>query len=145
MSDDKHEGGCLCGAVRYRIQGAARWVAHCHCQSCRRHTGSPVTTFVGLTKPQVEFIAGTPRERESSPGVWRRHCADCGTPLTYEAKRCDDETHIYLCTLDDPGAFTPQLHVFTEETVPWLHVEDGLPRYAKTSREGGAVQTPGAG
>jgi hypothetical protein len=135
MADDIHEGGCLCGAVSYRITGAALWVAHCHCRSCRRQTGSVLASFVGVLKPQFAILRGSPRRRESSPGVWRRHCAECGTPLTYESERVDDETHVFLGSLDEPGAFRPQRHVFTEEAVPWLKLDDGLPRHARLSRE----------
>jgi len=134
MNEIVREGGCLCGAIRYRVAGVPLWVAHCHCQSCRRHTGTGMTTFAGFPKSQFTITAGTPVRRESSPEVWRRHCGDCGSPLTYEARRCDDEVHVYLGTLDEPAELVPQLHVFTEEAVPWLRIEDGLPRYARTSR-----------
>ena len=91
MKDDSeaHAGRCLCGAVRYHLQGDALWVAHCHCQSCRRHTGTAMTTFVGVLKPQFRIVAGAARTFQSSTGVWRRFCPNCGTPLTYEAAYYD--------------------------------------------------------
>jgi hypothetical protein len=135
MSETNREGGCLCGAVRYRVAGAPLWVAHCHCRSCRRHTGTAMTTFAGFPKSTFEITQGTPVVHESSPGVWRRHCGDCGSPLTYEARHHADETHVYLGTLDDPAGLQPQVHVFTETAMPWLKVADALPRHARTSGE----------
>lgn len=128
-----HEGGCLCGGIRYRARGPALWVAHCHCRSCRRSTGAAMTSFVGFQKARYEITAGTPRVIESSPGVWRRFCPDCGSQLTYEANWCADETHVYLATLDRPEAFRPERHVFTEAAMPWLRVADDLPRHEGTS------------
>ncbi|MBK6288984.1 MAG: GFA family protein [Gammaproteobacteria bacterium] len=50
-----HEGFCLCGQLRFRAEGDPRWVAHCHCASCRRHTASPVACFVNFRLEQLRF------------------------------------------------------------------------------------------
>ena len=122
-------GRCLCGNVRFETHGRHLWVAHCHCNSCRRHTGSAVATFVGFAKDQVVYTRGERAFYESSPGVQRGYCADCGTPMTYESDRHPGEIHVYVCTLDDPDAFPPKLHVFYSERVAWMELEDDLPRY----------------
>ncbi|MDX1431486.1 MAG: GFA family protein [Gammaproteobacteria bacterium] len=127
-------GRCLCGAVRYTVTGAPKWVAHCHCESCRRNTGSAVATFVGFHRDQVDFVQGERRLFASSPGVRRGFCADCGTPISYEADRFGDEIHLYLCTLDDPDAFPAESHVYHGERVAWFEIHDALPRYAATAR-----------
>ena len=135
---EKHLGRCLCGAIAFEVVGAPLWVGHCHCQSCRRNTGAAVATFVGLAADQFRYGQGTPRVFASSPGVRRGFCADCGTPLTYQADQYPGEVHVYVSTFDHPHAFPPQLHVFVSEAIPWLHLDDGLPRYRTTSRN----QTP---
>lgn len=140
MAEPVHEGGCLCGRVRYAVSGAPAWVAHCHCQSCRRATGTVMASFAGFLKPRYAVVQGVPGAVQSSPGVRRRFCPDCGTPLTYEAERWPEETHIHLATLDQPAAFWPTSHVFTAEAMPWLKLDDGLPRYAGLSR--GAAPEP---
>jgi hypothetical protein len=126
---DGAKGRCLCGNVQFEVQGQPLWVAHCHCESCRRNTGSAVATFVGYKKEQLAFTRGKRRIYASSAGVQRGFCADCGTPMTYEADRYADEVHLYVSTLDNPGAYRPQVHVFFAERVPWMDLVDDLPRY----------------
>ncbi len=130
-----HEGGCLCGAVRYRCTGAPLWVAHCHCESCRRATGGAVVTWAGFARDRVTFTAGWPQRFASSPGVTRSFCSHCGTPLTYEAERCADEVHFAIGTFDRPEALPPTSHVFDAERISWLHLADDLPRYAGLGRD----------
>ncbi len=84
--DQTFEGGCMCGAVRYKVSGEPFWIGHCHCASCRRHTGAPVVTFVALKEDQVAFTKGERRKYNSSPGVERAFCGQCGTPLTWEGQ-----------------------------------------------------------
>lgn len=129
-------GGCLCGAVRYRTQGPPAWVAHCHCTSCRRTAGAAFVTYAGFKRPNFEFTKGTPRVFESSPGVLRSFCGACGTPLTYEGARWPDEVHIFVCTLDQPDSLAPQAHVYTSEAMPWVHLDDNLPRFPTTESAG---------
>lgn len=126
---DVTTGRCLCGRLQFELRGRRLWVAHCHCQSCRRNTGSAMATFVGYNKEQLTYTRGERKFYQSSPGVQRGFCADCGTPMTYEADRCPDEVHLYISTIDNPEAFRPQLHVFVGERIPWLELEDDLPRY----------------
>lgn len=82
MIDDLHVGGCLCGTIRYRAEGVPKWIAYCHCQSCRRATGAPVTAYAGFLRPQVSFVAGEPDQVQliggRRPHLLRamRHAAD---------------------------------------------------------------------
>lgn len=114
------DGGCLCGAIRFRAVGPAKWTAYCHCHSCRRHTGAPVSAYAGFEKPQVTFVAGTPTWFASSPGVRRAFCATCGSTLAFEGDRWSTETHLHVGAFDAPEAFAPTGHAFAEERVPWL-------------------------
>jgi len=135
MTVSTTQGGCLCGAVRFRLEDAPIWVGHCHCESCRRNTGSLIATFVGFKQTQITYTQGERRIYVSSPGVRRGFCGECGTPLSYEADKFPDEIHLYICTLDDPERFIPQFHVFYAEHVSWFEVADDLPRHPRTSSE----------
>jgi hypothetical protein len=118
-----HEGGCLCGAVRFRVEGPAKWTAYCHCESCRRHTGAPVSAYAGFEADKVRFTKGTLARFASSEGVQRGFCAACGSTLTYEGARWPTEIHLHVGAFDDPEPFAPQGHAFAEERVSWLHLD----------------------
>ena len=135
MTQATATGRCLCGAVPFTAVGDPLWVAHCHCHSCRRNTGSAVATFVGFRREQVRYLSGERSIHESSPGVRRGFCATCGTPLSYEADRAGGEIHLYLCTLDNPDDFPASGHVHHAERVAWFEIHDALPRYAATANQ----------
>jgi len=124
----RHEGGCLCGAVRYAITEPAKFSSMCHCRSCQRATGGPASAFVGVERARYELLAGAPAIYESSPGVRRGFCAACGTSLTYEGDAWSGEIHIYTATLDDPAAFPPAVHTYTVDRIAWFEPNDGLPQ-----------------
>ena len=108
----------------------------CHCQSCRRHTGAPVSAYAGFEAAKVRFTQGTLTYFSSSPGVRRGFCAKCGSPLTYENEQVPDEVHVLAGALDEPNLARPTAHVFTEDQLAWFDSADQLPRYAKTRRDG---------
>lgn len=121
-------GRCLCSAIRFHATGEPKWVAHCHCESCRRQTASAFTTYAGYRHGQVTFEGDTPAHFASSPGVTRSFCPHCGTPLAFEGARWPDEIHLFLATFDTPNALAPKAHVNTIEQLAWVHLADGLPR-----------------
>ena len=123
------KGRCLCGAVSYEYEGPENWVGHCHCQSCRRNTASPFTTYMGLPNGGFRFTGATPAEYKSSPGVRRLFCAECGTPVAYSADKFPNEIHFYLSALEDASGIEPKFHVFAGEKVPWVELGDDLPKY----------------
>ena len=120
----EHIGRCLCATVRFRVTGAPLWTAFCHCESCRRATAAPVTAYAGFAEDNFAFTDGTPTEYVSSPGVLRRFCPRCGTPLTFQGERWPGEVHIFLATLEDPEAFPPESQgSYVGERLSWMHVE----------------------
>jgi len=136
MSDPLVEGHCLCGAIGFAYGGAPNWMRHCHCESCRRATSSPMTTWISVPRAAFRFTRGEARYFLSSQGVRRGFCADCGSQLTYENASIPDEIHLYAASLADPSSAIPTCHVFVNEQLPWFEVADDLPRFATTSRGG---------
>lgn len=124
MKDEVHSGGCLCGAVRFETHGAAKWTAYCHCHSCRKHTGAPVTAFAGFERDHVRFTKGAMATYQSSAGVKRGFCATCGSTLTYEGERWPTEIHFHVGAFDLPQDFEPKGHAFVDERVAWLHISE---------------------
>ncbi len=124
-------GGCMCGAVRYEAAGGSFKVIHCHCQSCRKHTGAPVVTLAGFRADQVKFSGDERKIYASSPGVGRAFCAKCGTSLTWEADVGDlgPICSFHISTFDNPDALMPTAHTFYSERISWFDIADNLPRY----------------
>ena len=128
----KMTGGCMCGAVRYEATGEPFLVSHCHCLSCRKHNGGPVVTLAGYKKEQLSFKGEERRIYESSPGVGRAFCGNCGTPLTWEGDGGEELgliLELHLSTLDNPEALVPTGHAFYSERISWFDTADTLPRY----------------
>ena len=123
-----HEGGCHCGAIRYRIEEPAKFSSLCHCRSCQRSSGTPVSAFVGVFEVQSEETKGCRAIYLSSPGVRRGFCQICGTSLTFAGENWPGEIHIYTATLDDPEAFAPKVHTMMDDNITWFHTADDLPR-----------------
>jgi hypothetical protein len=118
------EGGCLCGAIRFRLLGPPYAVDFCHCHSCRKHSGAPASVFADCKRDVVELIKGEVTRHCSSPGVLRGFCGTCGSVLTYENEKLPDEIHIYIGALDHPEDFPPNAKPsFPEERVSWFHAQ----------------------
>jgi hypothetical protein len=122
--------------VRFVAEGEPRWVAHCHCESCRRATSAPIATYAGFAAAKVEWSGEAPAEFGSSPGVVRRFCRRCGSPMSFADDNWPGEIHVFVASFEDPAGFAPTLHVHAGEQLPWIHLADGLPRYALTARDG---------
>lgn len=126
------KGHCLCGAVTFEFTGTPIWCGHCHCESCRRATASPFTTWVGVRRDACRFTGVAPLVRQSSAGVRRSFCPTCGSPISFESERWPNETHLYAALLDRPEQVAPQFHVYVAEKLPWITLNDGLPQYERS-------------
>ena len=130
------EGGCLCGAVRYRISAEPHHAGYCHCRMCQRSAGAPVVAW--LTGPSAAFawISGEPAVYRSSPKAERLFCPRCGTQLVFREPADPDRLDVTLASLDDPEAVRPGHHIWTSSRIGWFDVADDLPRYP----EGGPAE-----
>ncbi|MEM9358376.1 MAG: GFA family protein [Pseudomonadota bacterium] len=135
MTRQTYAGRCFCGEITFHAAGDANWTAYCHCESCRRATSSPMTTWISVPKDTFRYTKGQAKYFASSPGVRRAFCGNCGAQLTYEPDALPDEVHIYAASLDEPIGVQPSRHVFAEEQLPWFEVHDQLPRYAVGSKD----------
>jgi hypothetical protein len=130
------EGGCFCGAIRYRLDGPRNRTTHCHCIHCRRLGGAPFVTWVETTRSGFHVVSGTMAAVESRPGITRRFCASCGTQITYENADTPESVDVTACSLDDPSPVVPEDHVWADRMLPWVKLADGLPRYRKSRKDG---------
>ena len=122
---DQFEGGCLCGAVRFVATGLPKGAYWCHCQSCREHSGAPASVFVAYERAAYTMTKGEIAKFDSTPGRTRRgFCVRCGSTLTCESARLPTETHFCVGAFDRAAELTPTRHVFPEEHLPWVHMDN---------------------
>ena len=131
MSDTR-EGGCACGAVRYRLTSDPLFVHCCHCLNCQRQTGSAFVINVLIETDRVELLAGEPhevsmpREGGQTQEVWR--CPLCETAL-YSQYTSPQVRFVRAGTLDDPSSVAPDVHIFTRSKLPWVTLPDSVPAF----------------
>jgi len=129
MSGESRSGGCLCGAVRYRVVGPMRPVIACHCSQCRKTSGH----YVAATSAPRDHVLIERAENltryESSPGVTREFCSICGSQLFWNDSR-SDSLAIFAGTLDDTTGLRLAGHIYCADKGAYYEIDDGLPQAA---------------
>ncbi|MFQ5698709.1 MAG: GFA family protein [Myxococcota bacterium] len=126
-------GHCLCGSVRYEIRGEPLALLYCHCEECRRATGSSLNTSIFVRREDFRLVAGEDAiaYHESSPGNLRHFCSRCGSQVFKHFPAPAGLLTVRAGTLDgDPGV-RPSAHIWVSEKAPWYEICDGLPQYPK--------------
>ncbi|HET9413573.1 MAG TPA: GFA family protein [Pseudolabrys sp.] len=133
------EGGCTCGAVRYRLNAQPLFVHCCHCTWCQRESGSAFAVNAFIEASQVELLKGrlTQTTLPSASGngqvFWR--CADCGVTVWSNYPQAGPSIHfIRVGTLDDPSRAPPDIHIYTSTKQPWVVIPDGVPAVSEFYR-----------
>ena len=124
-------GGCLCGAVRYRLAGAPFDAGWCHCRTCQLNSGSPAMAFASVPEGDYVIEQGEAATVKSSDFGHRGFCRQCGTPLYMRVDHQPETVDFSLATLDDPNSVTPGFHIFYASRIPWAEPADDLPRHEK--------------
>ena len=126
------EGGCHCGAIRYRVEREAATHVLCHCTDCRRHAGAPMVGWTMYASSGCTTTRGTPKIYASSEHGRRYFCADCGTGLFYKNdKVLPGIIDIQSATYDDPTAVPARVHIQTAERIPWMKHAHELPAFER--------------
>ena len=126
------EGGCACGAVRYRLVSEPLFTHCCHCLSCQRQTGSAFVINLLIEADRVELLAGepkpvdVPRDDGSTQRIFR--CPTCQVAL-YSRYTSPAVLFVRAGTLDDPSTVAPDVHIFTRSKVPWVSLPQSVPAF----------------
>jgi hypothetical protein len=129
-------GGCRCGAIRYRATAPPQSTSLCHCESCRRATGGPSLAWAIFAEQDIAIVAGELAIYQSSPGVERGFCAQCGTSLTYTRANRPGLFDVTTASLDDPEACPPTKEIWTEQRLSWEAAHPELPQFPRFSTPG---------
>jgi hypothetical protein len=128
------EGGCACGAVRYRLASEPMFVHCCHCLNCQRQTGSAFVVNLLIEADRVEIVAGealpvdAPRDDGSVQRIFR--CPECQVAVFSEYTR-PEVRFVRGGTLDDPTGITPDVHIYTRSKVDWVRLPEGAAAFAE--------------
>ena len=129
------EGGCACGAIRYRCGAATIRMFQCHCRDCQRATGGPFVAGLLVPIKAFTFVKGAPTYHAvpSARGGTntRSFCGACGSRLTGGQRGAHwPFIGITASSLDDPSVFKNEMHLFVSQAQPWDRITDGLPQHA---------------
>ena len=126
QADNALTGGCQCGAIRYRLDGAPLRASICHCRMCQKAGAAPFMAFAAIPLDKFHVTKGVIATFASSDIAERGFCAKCGTPLTYRVL-AGHATSVTILSLDDPNAVAPDTQFGVESQVHWLAGALSLP------------------
>jgi hypothetical protein len=130
MTDERREGGCLCGAVRYSVAWPPMIVATCSCRNCQKQAGSALSVIVMVAQSSME-LSGTlstyEDKGESGDAVFRKFCGKCGSPILTEVPSASAQgiAIIKAGTLDNSHDVQPSLHYWTGSAPSWMLFPEG--------------------
>ena len=132
------EGGCYCGAVRYKAEGDAMFKGQCYCRECQYISGGSPNVILGMPGPGFAYTKGAAKPYSRSDlenPVTREFCPDCGTHLLSKAPRMPGVVMLKVGSLDDPSVFdAPQMVIFTCDKQSFHQVPEGVPAFERGPR-----------
>lgn len=131
--EQRFDGGCLCGAVRYRASAQPVRGVICHCSMCRKHSGAPALAFVHFPTESFTWLTSEPSWYRSSPFAERGFCPSCGSTLAMREEILKDRVQVCVGSLDESHRVKINDHVWTREQLPWFEIKDDLPRFLQSS------------
>ena len=125
-------GGCLCGAIRYKLTGPTLYCTQCCCLDCQKATGTGHTTIIGLHRDQLE-VEGSPKlyttHGDTGGRVSRHFCGECGGRLYTSGDLPGSIILLQAGSLDDPNLVTPSSVIYTKDATKWDRFDPDLPTF----------------
>lgn len=146
-----HQGGCLCGALRFATRGAPEWVTICHCHFCQRTTGAayavlPIFARSALTVSGTRPVVHTATSQGSGKQIHIRFCKECGTKVSVGFERAPDFVGIYAGAFDAPNWFEISArttrHIFVASARRGTVIPAGIPTYREHVRDADGAPVP---
>ncbi|MGA0601468.1 GFA family protein [Caulobacter sp. KR2-114] len=122
-------GGCLCGAVSYTVEGEPIFVGHCACQNCQRSTGASHSTVAAYPEPQVTIRGTTTSYQgvgDSGQPTTHEFCPTCGSRLFTRASVMPNVVMIAVGTMEPDAPLEPSMLIYGKRRRAWDHVPEGV-------------------
>ncbi len=130
---DTFEGGCACGAIRYKCSAEPVASFNCHCRACQRFTGSAYMSGVLVSASAFEFTQGEPTyytsKGDSGHDLHRGFCARCGSPVVARFDSMPEVVGVPAASFDDSSWHKPEIDIYTASTQPWDYMNPELPKF----------------
>ena len=126
-----YKGGCLCGTVRFEINGGIRNIVYCHCSQCRKAQGSAFATNGIVDSADFHILSGEAELTgfESSPGQIKYFCRHCGSPIMSKNVGKPDQIRVRVGTIESGITERPIAHIFVASKANWEEISGDTPQY----------------
>jgi hypothetical protein len=128
------EGGCLCGAVRYRSQSEPLMQVVCHCKTCQKNSGSAFSLNVAVPQDSLAVEGDALRTYNDHSGssgqpFQRHYCGECGSHVYSNGPAYGAAAFIKAGTLDDAAWLAPSVHIWCAEKLPWVAIPENATQF----------------
>ncbi|MFT5164639.1 MAG: hypothetical protein ACI9FJ_003246 [Alteromonadaceae bacterium] len=132
----KYQGSCLCGEISYQVDEFKPHLGHCHCHMCQKFHGAAFSTFAEVELKHLHWLSGEQnlKSYRAENNTLRQFCQTCGSSLLFSSKYnvAAGTIELAIATLDqtdDQPELKPDAHIYTDSKVPWLSIDDDLPKH----------------
>ena len=124
-------GACLCGKVRYEIEGEPRFMYQCHCGKCRAASGASFVTNIVVNADRFRVTAGKESLAafESSPQKFRYFCSICGSPIYSHGEKTKHMVSVHCGSLKQDPGLRVAYHSFVASKAAWIDICDEQPEF----------------
>ena len=123
-------GGCLCGKIRYKVSAKPQYIDNCHCDTCRKATGSAFATNIFVSKDDLVVTQGEPKSfshnADSGNTVTKEFCANCGSQLFGYGTKRPDAKNIKVGSIDDANFVQPIANLYMKRALPFTQIDPSL-------------------
>ena len=135
---ERYTGGCLCGAVRYEFSQAPKQVTICHCNDCKKVTGSVFGLSMEIEAASFTILSGQLKKytktADNGIRISRAFCSNCGSPVLTTEETYPDLVWIKAGSLDEPELVKPTKQIWTKRAVPWAKIDAGLLSFSEEGK-----------
>jgi hypothetical protein len=128
-------GGCLCGMIRYKIDGEPFRIANCHCDDCRKATGSAYATNLFFNETQVVVLHGKPKKfshiADSGNSMTKEFCDNCGSQIFGSGAFRPGVVNIKVGSIDDANFVSPEVNLYTSHALSCTHIDGDVDNFEK--------------